>query len=74
MAVASLPDQSLGIPDLEGLLQYQFSLGVNVSIKSCRRERERGERKVKPREALELQKDGQVLLEISAPARSSKGR
>lgn len=40
MAVASLPDQSLGIPDLEGLLQYQFSLGVNVSIKSCRRERE----------------------------------
>lgn len=70
MPVASLPDQSLGIPDLEGLLQYQFSLGVDVSVKSCRRER--GERKkVKQREP---QSAGiiKVLLEISSPARNSK--
>lgn len=32
--VAALTNQSLGIPHLEGLLKYQLSLGVNVSIKS----------------------------------------
>lgn len=31
--VTTLPDQSLGIPHLEGLLKYQFSLGVNIPIK-----------------------------------------
>lgn len=34
VSVTTLSDQSLGIPDLEGFLKYQFSLGVNVSIKS----------------------------------------
>lgn len=34
VSVATLSDQSLGIPDLEGFLEYQLSLGVNVSIKS----------------------------------------
>lgn len=33
VSVATLPDQSLGIPYLEGLLKYQLSLGVYVTIK-----------------------------------------
>lgn len=35
VSVATLPDQSLGIPNLEGLLEYQLSLGVDVSVKPC---------------------------------------
>lgn len=31
--IPAFSDQSLGIPDLEGFLKYQLSLGVNVSIK-----------------------------------------
>lgn len=34
VSVATLSDKSLGIPDLEGFLKYQLSLGVNVSVKS----------------------------------------
>lgn len=32
VSVATLPDQSLGIPNLEGLLKYQLSLRVDVPI------------------------------------------
>ncbi|TNN79746.1 hypothetical protein EYF80_009979 [Liparis tanakae] len=32
VSFATLPDQSLGIPNLEGLLKYQLSLGVDVPI------------------------------------------
>lgn len=34
VSVATLSDQGLGIPDLEGFLEYQLSLGVNVPIES----------------------------------------
>lgn len=33
VSVATLPDQSFGIPDLKGLLKDQLSLGVDVSVK-----------------------------------------
>ena len=44
MALTSLTDQSLGIPHLEGLLQDQLSLGVNVPIEPWRGEEEEEER------------------------------
>lgn len=34
VALSALPDQSLGIPHLEGLLEDQFSLRLNVFIKT----------------------------------------
>lgn len=34
VALSALPDQCLGIPHLEGLLEDQFSLRLNVLIKT----------------------------------------
>lgn len=34
VSITTLTDKSLGIPYLEGLLEYQLSLGVNVPIKT----------------------------------------
>lgn len=33
VSVTAFPNQSLGIPHLKGLLEYQLSLGVNVAVK-----------------------------------------
>lgn len=43
VSIATLADESLGIPNLEGLLEYQLSLRVNVPIETWSVEMRRGE-------------------------------
>jgi len=35
VALAALADQRLGVPHLEGLLQDQLALGVDVPVEAC---------------------------------------